>query len=240
MQHDKPTRSEQSRINGAKSHGPVTAEGKARSAINHTSHGMHSSRTVLETESVEYFQLLAALYHGIFQPQDQFETDLVENMINARWKIRRLEDAHTAELNLSIYEQNAENEEKYGNIDFRFRAALAYRASGKYLDTLEKHLERMNRLFLRSFRALGAYRKNAPLPTPEELRGLEASVPSNHAPQPQPAPAESQNERIEPSSPNPFQKIAIIIILLLTSIAHFAAPTIPAPPEKVIYPHAST
>src|SRR5262245_31008006 len=101
------TRSEQSRQNGAQSHGPVTPEGKARSAQNRTTHGMFSTRVVLETESKRVFQILAGLYHDLFQPQDQFETDLVDSLVHARWKIRRLEAAHTCELDLTITEHRA-------------------------------------------------------------------------------------------------------------------------------------
>ena len=55
------TRSEQSRINGSKGQGPVTPQGKLHSSINHTKHGMYSTRVVLENESKEIFQVLAGL-----------------------------------------------------------------------------------------------------------------------------------------------------------------------------------
>ncbi len=254
------TRSEQSRINGSKGQGPVTPEGKARSAINHTSHGMYSTRVVLENESKEIFQILAGLYHDLFLAQDQFETDLIDSLVHSRWKIRRLEAAHSAELNLAILEQRQANTEKYGPvIGPDIQTALAYRTNGSYLETLDKHIERQERLFHRSYRTLAKHRRNQPLPTIEELQHLEQDIPSNTSPDvqsaveapeappspstPAPKPVEPaatlQKDRFEPSHPNPFQKIAIIIVLILSSIV-YSLTGIPAePPQRTTLPYAS-
>lgn len=218
------TRSEQSRINGARSCGPVTQEGRARSAINHTKHGMHSTRVVLETESKEIFQSLADLYHGIFLPQDQFEADLVDSLIHSRWKIRRLESTHTAELDLTIAQQKERNAALYGpNIGPDVNNALAYRTNGNYLDILDRHLDRQERLFSRCYRGLARYRKDRPMPSLDDLHNLELQYPENsnfekegfepEPLQPEPTPVEpqpdpactEQNQSFEPS-PKPVQQ----------------------------------
>jgi hypothetical protein len=80
-------KSETARINGAKSHGPVTPEGKARSAANSRRHGLTAS-VLLDGESDEHFQLLLADFMDHFQPQTGVETDLVEVMAIARWRLR--------------------------------------------------------------------------------------------------------------------------------------------------------
>ena len=55
-----------------------------------------------------------------------------------------------------------------------------------------------------------------PIPANTQNKRFEPETPAEPATQPaKPA----QNERFEPSGPNPFQKIAIIIVLLLASIA---------------------
>jgi hypothetical protein len=251
------TRSEQSRLNGAKSRGSITPEGKARSALNRTSHGMYSTRVVLETESKEFFHILAGLYHDLFQPQDQFESDLVDSLVHARWKIRRLEAAHSAEINLTITEQRHEWIEKHGEkISSDHLHALAYRHCANYLETLDKHLDRMERLFSRNYRNLAKHRRNQPIPSIEELQDAEQPIPSNtqnerfepETPaQPPTSPAAeppqsvqpNQKQRFEPSHPNPFQKIAIIIVLLLTSIAFSLSWNSTPMPERTELPYAS-
>ena len=94
----------------------------------------------------------------------------------------RLEAAHSAELNLAILEHRRANAEKYGDvIGPDIQTALAYGTKGAYLETLDKHMERQERLFHRSYRTLARHRKNQPLPTIEELQDLEQDIPSNAA-----------------------------------------------------------
>lgn len=229
MSHKKLSRSQQSRINGAKSKGAVTEEGRARSALNRTSHGMYSVRTVLEDESVEIFNLLASRYHDAFQPRDQFETDLLENMINSRWKIRRLEAAISAEMNLTAAEHREDVKYKFGPIDPATRAALSYRANAKHIDILEEHLERQQRTFLRSFRALRTHR-GGQLPPQEQLANIETGIPNNVPPEPQP-----QKNGFEPSAaahPGLARKIAIVIVLLLSAIASTLPWNATKPPQR--------
>ncbi|MBS1830948.1 MAG: hypothetical protein JST93_36985 [Acidobacteria bacterium] len=252
------TRSEQSRLNGSKSHGAITPEGKARSALNRTTHGMYSPRIVLETESQKNFQIFAGLYHDLFQPQDQFESDLVDSLLHARWKIRRLEAAHSAEINLTITEHRAEIDDKYGeNASSDQLHALAYRYCAKYLETLDKHLDRQERIFSRNYRNLAKHRRNQPIPSIEDLQDAEQPIPSNTqnerfepetpAQPPTPPAAEppqsvqpTQKQRFEPSHPNPFQKVAIIIVLLLTSIAFSLSWNSTPMPERTELPYASS
>ncbi|MFN7932972.1 MAG: hypothetical protein U0R19_06570 [Bryobacteraceae bacterium] len=234
--------------------GPTSQAGRARSALNRTSHGCYSTRVVLETESKESFQILAGLYHDLFLPEDQFESDLVDSLVHTRWRIRRLEAAHSAELNLTITEHRAEIDDIYGeNASSDQLHALAYRYSSKNLETLEKHLERQERLFSRNYRNLAKHRRNQPIPAIEDLQDQEQQIPSNTQnerfepetpkattpPAAETDPKPAAPAKNEPTGPNLFQKIAIIIVLILTSIAFslswHAAPV----PERSEFPYAS-
>src|SRR5689334_20140282 len=91
-------RIEASRANGAKSRGPVTAEGKLRSSQNALKHGLLSNDVVLATESRETFDRLLEALIARFQPADQAEMICVEHMAAAEWRIRRIWAAETADL----------------------------------------------------------------------------------------------------------------------------------------------
>jgi hypothetical protein len=78
------TKSDTSRANGAKSRGPVTREGRAKSARNSIRHGLRAKSIVLPTESEEEFQSLLDSYHDQFDPQTGVEMELVEAIAVAR------------------------------------------------------------------------------------------------------------------------------------------------------------
>lgn len=63
------------RVNGAKSNGPTTSEGKARSAQNSLKHGLTSSRVVLPHESKEEYEELEASFKETFKPFGAVEND---------------------------------------------------------------------------------------------------------------------------------------------------------------------
>ena len=86
-----------SRANGAKSHGPKTAEGKEKSSHNATTHGFTSKKTiVLACENPDRFQEMLADYAETYQPGCPVEKDLVDEMVACRWRILRLRMMETA------------------------------------------------------------------------------------------------------------------------------------------------
>ena len=85
-------KSKAARINGAKSKGPVTPEGRARSSQNALRHGLSSAVVVLPHEDRAQFEQLRDSYMESFQPADQPQHDLVETMAAARWRLNRLQE----------------------------------------------------------------------------------------------------------------------------------------------------
>jgi hypothetical protein len=96
-------KSDTARANGAKSRGPVTPEGRARSSQNAIRHGLSAKSVVLPTESGEQFQLLLDSYIDQFHPQTPVETELVVLMAAARWRLRRICGIETNLLRAKIF-----------------------------------------------------------------------------------------------------------------------------------------
>jgi hypothetical protein len=74
---------------GALSHGPVTPEGKVRSAVNATHHALLARAATLGTENKEAFQAVVDAFNLRFQPVDPVKESLVEEMAVATWRTRR-------------------------------------------------------------------------------------------------------------------------------------------------------
>src|SRR3954447_14544979 len=87
-----PAQSAASRVNGAFSHGPVTPEGKARSALNGTRHGLRGRTFVIlpDEDPAEWLALLDG-YLARFRPADATETRCIERLAACDWREDRLE-----------------------------------------------------------------------------------------------------------------------------------------------------
>jgi hypothetical protein len=85
-----PARAEASRRNGARSRGPVTPEGKVRSAQNALKHGLRAERfTVVGDEDEDAFDAHEAALLAELMPAGALQTMLVERIARAAWRLRR-------------------------------------------------------------------------------------------------------------------------------------------------------
>ncbi|MCZ2150417.1 MAG: hypothetical protein LC126_21895 [Bryobacterales bacterium] len=115
--------SDAARINGAKSHGPITPEGKARSSQNGRIHGFTSSRIVFNTsEEREDYNALLAEYTANLKPKGPIELDTFHQLIHAAWRLRNLAIADAA-----LYEKAGADPLLSDNPDVEKRAALLHR-----------------------------------------------------------------------------------------------------------------
>src|SRR5713226_9683348 len=71
------------RANGAKSHGPITEEGRKKSSMNALKHGLTARTVVLSNEKDDEYTVLVDSYVQDLQPTDSVEMDHVVEMANA-------------------------------------------------------------------------------------------------------------------------------------------------------------
>jgi hypothetical protein len=85
------SKSEQARINGAKSRGPKTAEGKRVSSRNACKHGLTAqSFFLLSTENPEELDDLVRSLTETFKPCTDLEKSFIAQAAAAQWRLRRL------------------------------------------------------------------------------------------------------------------------------------------------------
>src|ERR1700690_2553058 len=116
------------RSNGAKSHGPKTEAGRKISSMNAVTHGLYAKGVVLAEESREQHQEMLDAYLHQFQPQGPAEVDLVEEMVAAKWRQRRLWAIETDLLEDEMISQTEQFEKEGTGFDPITPLSFAYAA----------------------------------------------------------------------------------------------------------------
>ena len=178
------SRSDASRINGAKSRGPVTPAGKARSSRNAVTHGLTARDLCLSIEDEAKFKALQTAYIDKFRPQDRVEGDLVNEMVAAKWRQQRLWNIEAADLDFGI--EKARDQVAGANIPPALLAAFAANEDNKPLELYARYEARLSCIYNRALRNLRELRRH-PIPAPPPpVKEVEAPV---------------QNEPETPSTP---------------------------------------
>ena len=118
LQAKKERKAEQARINGAKSNGPTTPEGKHRSSRNAIRHGMTANEhTVLEGESLHEYNEVRSAFIQALKPANLAELRIVEKIANHDWRLERHIMLETSLLNMRADLQLDEIQKKYQRMD---------------------------------------------------------------------------------------------------------------------------
>jgi len=152
-------RSISSRANGAKSHGPTSPEGKARSSQNATTHGLFAECILLNGEDHEAFDELMQYHKDRFQPADGVEFDIVKQICAAQWRLYRVLAMETQALNRQIATQPA------GPCPYYLADAFEAAAALPSMALLQRHESRLQLVHQRAIRSLKLLR-TIDLPSP--------------------------------------------------------------------------
>ncbi|MCX6621320.1 MAG: hypothetical protein NTY38_09605 [Acidobacteria bacterium] len=133
--------------NATRSTGPRTPEGKAASASNSTRHGLTGNFHLLPGEDPADYSELFNEYANEFQPATEHESFLVIQMIEARWKLERIE-----RLQGEAFEQLIASGDQTQSPNARIVAAL--NLSSPALDRLQRYAAQAERTYHRAHREL--------------------------------------------------------------------------------------
>jgi hypothetical protein len=134
------------RANGAKSRGPVTAEGKQRSSRNAVKHGLLARILTLTEADARLYESLQQNYIERFQPRDQPEYDLIEELVYAKWQIRQAWMMHARTLSLQMMADYDELNGEWDSVTMLDRQTLAFAqslAKSNVLPTLERYIRQL-------------------------------------------------------------------------------------------------
>jgi hypothetical protein len=166
------------RINGAKSRGPKTTEGKRLSSRNAVRHGLRSKHMfVLQNERKEGWDRMLAVCTEAFRPVTDYERELVEEIAAARWRLRRAWTVETGLFDIEMDSQAPRLEETFDSFDEGTRLACAFTALAdqtRSLALLTRYETRLRRNFERAVANLTAHRGNKKLPNEPTARVPDA------------------------------------------------------------------
>ncbi len=165
-----------SRANGARSRGPVTAEGKLNSSRNSVKHGLLAETVVLETERSDRFLEILAEVEDELQPETSIEHTLVQKMAVARWRQLRLWGMEKSAMDQQI---RKEAEATARAEDIATRGSMAFRSLGEShsVDLIIRYDSLCDRQYLRAHRRfLELRRGRGESPAPSTPRSRQAEV----------------------------------------------------------------
>src|SRR5216683_4625505 len=201
-------KSETARINGAKSHGPKTPEGKEISSRNAITHGMTARYTfTLATESRGEYEEFLAEHIAIHQPVTAPEKELVDQMAIARWRIRRFVAAETVLFDCEIIRNQAAINKEFAPADTGIHLAMAIRSladESRVLSLMSRYESRHQRVHDKAYAALRELQKSRtsqPDPAPAPAPAL-APPPTGSPSVSAGAPVENKILRNEPTAPH--------------------------------------
>ena len=186
------SKSDAARANGAKSHGPATPEGKARSSQNAIKHGLTATFKVLPGESEQDFETLLEAHRTQHQPTTALEEELVRNLAVARWRLARVAALETNLFENEIARSQEKIDEEFVEIDDLGRLAFVFQKladNSQSLSLLIRYENSLTRTCDRAFKHLLAVQKLRNEPKPQEPSG---EVPLNDGFGPAPASVEKE------------------------------------------------
>ena len=200
------------RLNGAKSKGPKTEEGKARSSRNALKHGLSAENEIIAPGDLQGFERHQASLFEHYQPRNTIEIAFVERIAACTWRLRRVVALESALLGADDPDAKYVEEcRTLGHVEHRFMNL------NRYETALERSLYRAIKALKESkvefyetnpTEAPGADHCNLPQgggDAGEEVPQRKPSLPSNPSAENQPK--ESQNEP-KPYKP-PFKNMPV-------------------------------
>ena len=157
-----------SRLNGARSQGPKTAEGKTRSARNAITHGLTAEVIVLDCEDPSEFEAILAEHVELLRPRNRIELTLVERMVTSWWRSRRALSIETNRLDLHMNHQRQFNDQGLSEPQLLSRAYGSATSEPGAVPSVERHIHRINREYDRALQLLLKLQQQPDLKPPVE------------------------------------------------------------------------
>ena len=196
---------EANRRNAAKSHGPITPEGRAAVRHNALKHGFTAAEIILPTveEQIDFQQFRLA-FEQEYKPVGPTEEVLIEDMVTARWRLNRLRKMEPGFFALRR-EVLKDGITEFSTLDPQAQLALIVLDDARDRDTIGKmsrYEARFERSFYKALKELQRLQALRPAVS-DSGNGTVSQDPVSPAPDPEPPPetvAETTDIRPTPAA----------------------------------------
>ncbi len=156
-----------------------------KSSRNAVTHGIFTSPIVLRNESNAEYLRLEREHLAQWSPVGPLESNLVDQLIAADWRLRRVWQTETARLDLQMDRDDAELAAELKDVDEQVRASVALEHlgdQGRFLDHIHRYEVRFTRQLERTSRYLTALqdirrrKTQRHQPDPNDLRNQEPAA----------------------------------------------------------------
>jgi hypothetical protein len=140
-------RAQINRNNAYHSTGPKTEAGRQRSCLNALRHGLTGQTVVMPAEDLEAYQAHVNAFVTEYHPQGPTETQLVQSLADAAWRINRVAVLETNLLTHDIVYEDFPNHESTHEMREAIAIAHALDSHTRALANLSIHGQRLSRQF---------------------------------------------------------------------------------------------
>jgi hypothetical protein len=172
-----------SRLNGAKSHGPVTEEGKAISSVNGFKHGRYACFTAVlrhedPAESNEALQTLVDCH----KPANDHQLSLLEAIAMAEWRLKRIVTIQTRAIDLELDRVATSGAQLHNALDATVVALASLLERNKLLQYINQSERTLHAELRWLYAELRRSKRDACVPEPVPV--ITDLVASEHIPEP--------------------------------------------------------
>ena len=134
--------------------GPRTHEGKQRSAMNATRHGLTGRTIVMPYEDMEAYHIFCKELLESLAPETPVERQYAQAFCDTQWRLNRARSIEDAMLSLGHFEQAGRIETNHPQVHAALTAARVFRDDSKSFVNLSLYEQRLNRTLEKSLKQL--------------------------------------------------------------------------------------
>ena len=138
----------------SKSTGPRTSEGKQRSAMNATRHGLTGRTVVMPYEDMQAYHAFCKELFDSLAPETPVERQYAQTFCDTQWRLNRARSIEDAMLSLGHFEEAGDIDVDHCQVHAALTAARVFRDDSRSFVNLSLYKQRLQRTLEKSLKQL--------------------------------------------------------------------------------------